>query len=495
VSTEPTALESRVKSAAPEQVRLSLLSGRTQLDVSLPLDVPIAGLAPEMTRVLEAHAPAHSEAREDVSVKEAKDHVWILRRNADTTPLAPNITLREAGVTDGELLRLTAERALSAPTLYDDVVDAAARLNRAGYASWNATAARWMAFVGVHLGSAAWVYFLLADEFASDRAALVGLAVVLALALVGVAVLAHRSHGLPDVGTALGWAVLPIAAAVVLTSLARLGGYGLAAGCVAMVVVAVALSRAIGTGQAGYLAVGVFFGLSGLSLALHTAGIHGDIVGAGLAGVATLSCAAVPRLTARLGRIKTPPPDPTRDAALSTASSSRSEATEPERIDTTAPPVAEDVWARVRSAAATRAGLYVGLAVSAGLGVSAVLLSQIPAHWSGLVFGYGCAAALGFYSQRPGTAVERMALAAPAIAIMVLTCVLAQGGRQPIPLTAFGVTLGAAVVTALIGASGRVGRAPRRLTTVVAYLRYSTTAALIPLALWVIGAYGRLGIQ
>src|SRR5262245_29593050 len=201
----------------------------------------------ELVRLVRPRNTAGSESSDGPSPTDAKDSLWELRRADDKTALPPGITLREAGVTDGELLRLTAARALSAPTLYDDVVDAAARLNKAGYPSWDTSAARWMAIAGVHLASAVWVYFLVAHALAPNRGALVGLSVVAALALVGVATLAHRSYGQADIGAALGWAVLPITAAVLWVALSRLGGYGLSTGCAAMVVICVALYRAIGT--------------------------------------------------------------------------------------------------------------------------------------------------------------------------------------------------------------------------------------------------------
>ena len=127
---------------------------------------------------------------------------------------------------DGELLRLTAERTLSAPTLYDDVVDAAARLNKAGYPGWDATAARWMTFAGTYLASGTWIYFLVADTFAATRAVLLGLSVVAALALVGCG-----RVGSPllraDTTSGQRWAGrrCPIVAAIAWAALAGLGGY------------------------------------------------------------------------------------------------------------------------------------------------------------------------------------------------------------------------------------------------------------------------------
>ena len=249
MSTTPEAVESPAVSAAPDLVRLSLLGGRTQVDVSLPLDVPIAGLVSQLATLVESGGGDRPDGADDPFAKEAKQTVWVLGRHDATTALSPSLTLRQAGVFDGELLRLTAERALSAPILYDDVVDAAARLNKAGYAGWDATAARWMAFAGMYLASSVWAYFLVSETFAASRAVIVGLSTVVALALVGVAASAHRSYGSDEVGAALGWAVLPVFAGVIWAVLGRLGSWEAAAGCAAMVIVAVVVHRAVGTGH------------------------------------------------------------------------------------------------------------------------------------------------------------------------------------------------------------------------------------------------------
>lgn len=464
--------ELRLISPAPQRLRLSFLLSRTQVDVALPLDVPIVNLIPRLVKLAgEAGQPERSD---DPPSTEAKNNVWVVRRHTDRTPLAPDSTLREAGVVEGELLRLTAERALSPPTLYDDVVDAAARLNKAGYPGWDAAAARWMGFVGVFLASGVWVYFLLAKAFAPHRDAMVGAAAAAAALLTGAAALANRRYARGDIGAALGWAVLPITAAVTWVALHGPGGYGLAAGCGVMVVVSEALLRSVGVGRWGYSAVEVISVLGGIALAVHAAGLRAGLAGAGLALVATLGCLAVPRLTVRFPRVTPPPREAARgdDAPASPS-----------------PPAAEGVWARVQAETLMRSALYAGLAVSATLGALAVVIAPGRAQWSGLVFAWVCAAALGLHTERPVTAVERAGLAVPAAALAIVSCALAQHGSQPIPIVSFGVLLATTVVFAVAGASARPGRPSERRQTVLAYLRYLTVAALIPLALWAVGAY------
>jgi type VII secretion integral membrane protein EccD len=496
VTVTPETVEPSVVSAAPELVRLSLLGGRTQVDVSLPLDVPVAGLIPQLAELIRSGDAERPDGSDDPFAKEAKHTVWVLSRHDATTALTPSLTLRRAGVLDGELLRLTTERTLSAPTLYDDVVDAAARLNKAGYLGWDATAARRMTFAGIYLASGTWTYFLVSDTFAGARAVLLGLSVVAALALVGVATSAHRSYRQKDVGAALGWAALPIFTAIAWAALAGLGGYEEAAGCGAMVIVAVAVYRAVGTGHWGYLAAETVFVLSAIALALHAAGVRADIVGAGMAVLATSACLTVSRLPARMARFKLPPDDAERGDQTAAENSAASLPAAEAKPEATAKSAAGDgVWARVQSATLTRSAVYAGLAVVAGLGASVILMSPQRVQWSGLAFSVACAATLGLFAHRPTTAVERAALAIPAVGLLVFSCARAQDGGQPMGLAGFAVLLASIVVFAVIGTTARGGRAPARVRTLLAYLTYLSAAALIPLALWVVGVYPRLGIR
>jgi hypothetical protein len=107
-----------------------------------------------------------------------------------------------------------------------------------------------------------------------------------------------------------------------------------------------------------------------------------------------------------------------------------------------------------------------------------------------LAFALGCALTLGLHAQQPVTAAERAGLAIPAVGLAISTCALAQHAAQPIPITAFGALLGTSVAFAVIGAVVRPGRQPERLKTSLTYLTYLVIAALIPLGLWAVGAYG-----
>lgn len=492
--------ETWIPSAAPEQIRLSVLGDSSQMDVSLPLDAPIAILVPELVKLIRSREDSPSETPDDISAKEARHHLWVLSRADGGPPLDPDETLRTAEVVDGDLLRLTAQRALTAPTLSDDVVDAAARLNKAAHAGWDAAAARWMAFVGLFLGAAIWVYFLVDNAFRTQRGATIGLATVVAAAMVGVAALFNRSYGDRDIGAALGWAAIPITAAVAWALLSPLGQYVEAAGCAGMLFVLYVFYRVIGTGHWAYIVGAVYFGLGGLAMLAHALAVPAAATGTVLANVGTLACLTVPRLTARLGRFDIPLVDV--ESASEGADFNGPPVRDPQRETGVSVPSADDVWARIRSAAVTRSALYCGLALTAATAASVVVRDQGQASWAGLTFAAACAAALGLYVRHPRTAVERASLGIPAASLVVIAGVLAQDGANPKPLVGFGVLLALAIAGAAIGfnasnapdALTAAGR-PRRLTTALSYLEYLVSAALIPLGLWVTGGYAQLGLS
>jgi type VII secretion integral membrane protein EccD len=484
-------------SAAPEHVRVSVVGGRTQLDVALPVDVPVASLVPELAKLVRSR---DVEVSTDTPWAATRDTFWVLSRLDPLAPLQSNETLRAAGVIDGELLQLTDERALSAPTLYDDVVDAAARLNKAAYAGWNAVAARWMSFVGLAVASLVWVYFLVDVTVGAQRALVVGLALVVTVAMVGVATLAHRSYGRADIGAAVGWAAIPIGVAIVWALMRGFGAYGGAAGCALLVVLNAACYWAIGTGRWGYLASGVLLAGSGLAMLSHALGVSAQTVGVVWAVAGALACLTVSRLTGRLARVEpsTGGPDPDREAVMFEAPFTPQPSATDSGTKTPSSavmPTAEAVWARVRAAAVTGSALYAGLAVSVFCGVAAVLRAEPDVHWAALVFAGVCATALGVHARIPGSASERVSLAVPAAALVVVGCVSAQGGTAAMAWAGFGTLLAVAVVASVVGLRLAVGNGPHRWATAWAYLQYAVYAALIPVALWAAGVYVQLGIR
>jgi type VII secretion integral membrane protein EccD len=472
-----------VVSAAPEAIRVSVLGGRTQLDVALPADMPVAAFLPELARLIGSR---DTRSDEDVPNRDERRTFWVLSRVDDDTVLAPHESLRDAGINNGELLRISPQRALTPPTLYDDVVDAAARLNRAAYAAWDATAASVMAFAGVWLCAAVWVYFLLTEALSAHRVVVEVGAGLTAVTLVGGAALVHRTLGRTDIATAAGAPALAIGAALGWALAARFGEFGLAAACGVLLVLAAVSYRLIGTGHWVYMVGAVVFSFGGVVLLGSAFGGRFEVLAAVAATTAALGCLAVPTLTMRLGRFPAPTVEtgnPRKDDPFTAVDGADSGA---------AMPSAEEVWARVRSAMLTRAGLLAGLSAVVVVGAAVLLDTRI--DWPALTFALVCAAVLALCSRRVRSVPERAVLAVPATVLLLIACAEAQEGAYPMRLGSVGALVVLAVVAMLAGLVVARDGLPRWVPTAAAYLEYATAAALIPVALWAVGVLDRLGL-
>jgi type VII secretion integral membrane protein EccD len=468
----------QVVSAAPDQVRVSVLGGRTQLDVALPTDVTVAAFLPELAELIGSR-----DARRDADVADRDERrtFWVLSRIDGGAVLAPNETLRSAGVRNGELLRISARRALSPPMLYDDVVDAAARLNRAAYAAWNPTAAKMMAFAGLWLGAGVWLIFLMSGTLSAHRMVMViGAAFTTGVLVAGAAVV-HRVLGVTDVATVAGWAALAITAAIAWVLAVPYGTVGLAVACAVLLAVAGLYYRVIGTGHWAYVAATVVFAVGGVAVTGHALGGRQDVVAVVATTIATLGCVAMPNLTARLAR--TPAP------RAKKARSADDPFTSPQVADSSAAmPSAEEVWARARALQLTRSGLLAGFGVVVVAGAAVLLHTRT--ELSAFVFALACASVLALRSRGAPTWPERAAAGVPAVALTMVACALAQSGATPLRLAGVGVLMAIAALATLAGLA--LGYR-RWLSTAAAYLEYAMVAALVPLALWPIGVYDRLG--
>lgn len=482
----------RVVSAAPERIRVSVFGGRTQLDIALPLDIPVSGFISELARLVRSRDVPDEG---DTETKNERRTFWVLSRFDSGAELLPDQTLREAGVVNGELLRLSAERALSPPTLYDDVVDAAARLNKASYISWDARSARWMSFIAVHLIAVALVVCLAHPVFAEQRWVIAALAGATVVALIGAAAVAQRSYGAGDVAAAIGWAAIPITAGIDWSLLARHGDYWAAAGWAVLPLLCFVYYRVIGSGHWAYIAASMLAGLGSAATLSHAIGARLDAVCIALTLIATLACLAVGRLTSRLGRF--PAPTVATEDARSEwdfenpfVSAPTAQVTSAEELSAIIP-TAESVWEKAWSAALTRSALYCGLASAATVGAAVLLRSDAGVSWPTYLFALVCAAALGLRSRVLGSWVERAGLAVPALALALTTATLAQNGPAPIPIAALGVLLGIGVLAAVIGLWS--AGASARMSAPLAYLEYATVGSLLPLALWALGCFEHLG--
>lgn len=463
------------------------------MDIALPLDLPIAAFVPELAKLVSSREIKRDE---DVSAREERKRHWVLRPLGSDVPLAPHSTLRNAGVGHGALLYLASERTLSPPTLYDDVVDAAAKLNRSSYAPWDAGSARIMGLAGLYLVAASFVYFLVNPIFAPQRSSVAAVSVVLVGALLAGAAVANRSYGRGDIAAALAWAGIPISAGACWSLLHDFGSFGVAGACLAMIALNVGAYRLVGAGIWGFLCSSVIFALAGIALLAQ--GIFSPdpgVTGVVLAVMSALLTLVVPALTATLGQFEPPTVEVEEDDELfenpfnmPTEKDLRAQQHSVESV-----PNAETVLARVRMAQTIRSSLFAGVAVGSAIGLAATLRPATEVGWGHLVLAGAIAGVLALRARLRPTTLERASLGVPAIVITITACVLAQPGPTPIGAVAFGILLVLCVSSAAVGAFLAGRHVAGGLSTALTYLEYLLVGSLIPLGLWAAGAYHQLG--
>ncbi|MDV3128476.1 type VII secretion integral membrane protein EccD [Mycobacterium sp. 21AC1] len=460
-------------SPVPDLVRVAVVGQHRQIDLSLPLDVPVALLVPEVLRLFDG---AGSEDR-------PKDVVWVLVGARSGAPLGPDDTLREAEIAQDDVLYLRGRRTVSAPTLYDDVVDAAAHLNQSGHPGWNPSAAGNIAYLGVGLAAAVWVYLVLIDASSPRRAAILGLSAFVVVTLFVIAAIFARSGRAPRAATALGWASLPIAAAGCWAGLSPYGPLALAGGALTLMLLCTAGYRLIGAGVGGFTAAGVFSACAAIGLVIHAAGLTHTRAGVCLAVGAAVATLAVPRLTAWLDYSRLARPE---------------QADQQASPGTAAAPGGDDVGRRGALARALRGGLSAGLAVGACCAAATVVWGAPTPSWSTLAFGVVCAAALGLPRPVTRTGVGRAASGLPAVALLVVIAFAAVKGDEAMSVAGVSVLLVCAIVLAVVGSGSRTGSGfaqphlrCRKLLSSASYLAFTLIA---PSALWVVGAYSRWGV-
>lgn len=106
--------------------RVTVVAPRTRIDVALPADVAVSDILPLVVDM----------ARETSSDGGSRHGGWVLAKLGDSTPLEASRTLASLGVVDGELLQLRRRSENPPPPLYDDVVDAIAESRPDNFRPW-----------------------------------------------------------------------------------------------------------------------------------------------------------------------------------------------------------------------------------------------------------------------------------------------------------------------------------------------------------------------
>ncbi|KWX23517.1 hypothetical protein AFM11_14710 [Mycolicibacterium wolinskyi] len=479
----------RTVSPIPEHLRVSVSSGRTQVDITLPANARVADILPYLVRLIADH---ERTGEEPASIDDERTSRNTLTRGSQELPA--DRTLREAGVRHGDVLTLCAEPTLLPPIRYDDVVDAAAQLNRASYASWGPTSAAVMAIVALYacVGILGWMS--LDMRFDPARPVIVGLDLAGSLALVAAATVAQRMYSYGRVAAVLGWAAILLAGAASLAIFAGLPGWGVVATCGAVIVLSYGAYRLIGAGGGGYLAGALYAAVMGVVVAVRTGfGVTDDRLGVAVCLVTLLLCWAVPRVTAGWDRFdlrtgSTAAPVEALDDPFGTVAD-RSLPDRRQLVETV--PTADEIRERGRAAVSVRAALYVGCGAALVSGMALLLTPWGQPRWPDLAFGALCAVVFGLRVRLCRSAAEQSGVLLTAAVAIIITCVAATAGPPEFAATGLaglGLIVAGGAATAVFMGPARSRRRDRALD----YLNYLAVAALVPVALAVLGLYTQL---
>ncbi len=457
---------------------VSVVSPHSQVDITVPAQVPVAALVPELVELIRARRP-------DISAPDtpAPEGSWRIGRIGHP-PLDPERTLADQAIVDGTLLHLQPTATAAPEPLFDDVIDAVATVGAAHRTQWDPRAAR-LVSQGIAVATALTAAAVLLlpslgrDAGRSSVVPQVLTAGACALAAMAACAVVSRIYRNPGVGAVLGYCALPFAfAAGLLAPHPQPGppgvllGTALASGC------AVVCARASGA---------VLVHTAVASFGILTSAVAGvsSVTGAGAstAGSALMIGAAgmlsiAPRLTLLVGRLPMPPV-PSRDVRADLDGD----------ITAVEGPSPALVGAAARSGGLL-AGLAAGAAAASVVGSAVAVRPDGPIVWPAVALALATAAVLTLR----GRAYADLAPAAVLIiggALTALTTTLAVtvglAGAAPVAAPAIAVP----AAGACCAAAAPIALSPlvRRAVEIIEYL---LIASLIPLALWVMGAYSAM---
>ncbi|GAC70497.1 hypothetical protein GS4_35_00730 [Gordonia soli NBRC 108243] len=473
-------------------MRVSVLGGNTQLDVGLPAAVPIASLIPDLVAQIESRSP-HRRDPDDPDADDRphdRQHRWTLALVGQES-IAPQRTLSEAGIRNGDLLVMRSTRTAESPVLFDDVVDAVARLTESRFANWSATAARFAGYAVAVLAALVSAVGLGAIRLTSGSIWPAGLAALGAVATLVAATIVARHYRDAATATVLAATGFPLVfVAGMLVTPDRYGAAHLTLGFALVLVYTVVSYRVTMIGPVTHSAVttAALLGALGSAGVLLTPGTVPQVA-AVVAAVGILVIAIAPRATIVLAKLPLPPV-PTAGAPI------ESDDLEPRpaiegigAIGAIALPKADALEQRSYVATAYLTGIVIG--TTAVTAVAALLAAAPLAGFEPKSAAY--ATVIGLVLCLRGRSHSDLAQAAVLIAggsLAVLGVLVGLAfGDGSWPIAAFAVGLGVltgALVFGVVAPTQEFSPVVRRFAEIGEYL---LVAVIVPLLLWILDLY------
>ncbi|WP_442942868.1 type VII secretion integral membrane protein EccD [Nocardia sp. NBC_01503] len=463
---------------APDLARVTLLAKHTQVDMAIPLDVPVALVIPSVVDMVAQHSLANDF---DNDGEQFEAHEWVLARIGQP-PLSNSLSLAEQGVRDGELLMLESAEHTAPTPLFDDIMYNVAIADADHFRGWTPRTARLTGSVLAVLTMLTGCLGLLAAPDAVPGWVSGTVALFVALLLVVASMVLGRIYGDTASALVLGGCSLPAAfSAGMLFVPDHHGWANLLLGAVLAGATAILAWRVSGVGP------GLFIGATTLSVYLIPATLVGLLthlptkaIGAGAAALGLAGLSLAPRLSMLLAKLPLPPVP---------APGTPIDPTEDDPDDHRALPSLDALRTKSERAREYLAGLVAAttLVVVAGA-LAATDPNADSVYWPGLALALVCAAVLMFRSRTYAGAEQAVVLIAGGSAILLILL----GGAAFLisqPLTIFGAALVLLVSALVLGIIVPRQQATPPMRRAVELLEYAFVAAVVPLAFWVTDLY------
>ncbi|QZH61490.1 type VII secretion integral membrane protein EccD [Mycolicibacterium farcinogenes] len=479
-----TLLESELEpEAEPELSRLTLVVGELNIDVGLPAHVSIAQYIPDVIEI----ANEQITTQDAIVEFDAADGRWTLAPLGGA-PIAPHLSLAEAGIYDGDLLMICAAGQPVSPLLFDDVDDT--HTTETGTVrSWLTDNARALTGFGVTAAAAVTLAGVLA-HWAEQPAVPASVLVLGTLGLLLACLAAHR----PAAAAASGW-ITAVSTPLVFGGALYLvpGGSGVTSLPMAFAVTAFGALLVLlvsGSGSAVYtaiIAMCVFGGVSSTAMLLWQPPIR--TVGALLATVAVIVVYLAPRVTIGLSKLPIPRV-PTAGEPLDDIETQGGPTVEGvNAIGKQIIPTEEDLISRVRRANQHLTGILVAAALAAPIGCYLAVDVTNGFYWQATVFAFMVATVLCLRGRGHHDLVQSATLIGSglviAVAVVLKTALYVEGWqvRAVVVLLALMVLILACGLVAPLREFSPVARRQ------VEILEYIAVGSLFPLCFWIIRVY------
>ncbi|AWZ26021.1 type VII secretion integral membrane protein EccD [Rhodococcus pyridinivorans] len=465
---------------APDLCRITVLARHTEVDLALPLDVPVALLLPGIVNLVAGHRPDNDF---DATPERTEPDGWALAR-IGRAPLSGALSLDEHGVRDGEILVLEDAGSPAPPPLFDDVMYSVAASDRTT-TPWGAGPSGLIAAVLGPVALAAGCVPLLFLPDGASRLALGAVCAALPLLVLLAAGILARLHDDRRTATALLWCAFPLAAtagALLVPGESPAPRLVLAAALTGAVAVLAVRATRIGLAPCTAVAA-TAAGVVVTATLASTTELEARALGAGTVVVALLLAGTAPRLAAMLAKLPIPPV-PAPGAPL--------EPETPESSVSGLPSQAELEHRANRARSALTGIVHAVVLLTAGGAWCAAFPFDGDVSVPAVALAVASAVVLVFRGRTyTATAQAAPLVAGGAVLLLGLLVGAAASGALP-PWAVFASATGLACAGFLFGVV-----APRRTFTpvqrrIAEIAEYATIATVVPLACWVAGVYAAI---